>query len=274
MRKLTLSKIPHALRKSQLSARIPRCVPPQRAASELLAVTWPALQILNLQISHRFIASLVRAPEQLLVAMAEKKSAAPSHPPYSALIKEAILSLKVCPRPDCLLSFATRRPDRAPTLPQKSRDAQGALSACIRRAPRSEVVELRAGEKWLIFASYHKGRGRQAPQSSRTLEEGAIQPRPEAEALGQVGSGKTGSAIPQLLPLLGVYNVFIASENYFAQCLESSRPSVDVWARCPEQHPRQRAVPILAEPSMPHGCTLSTDIAHHYWSDVQGSQHF
>lgn len=30
-------------------------------------------------------------------AMAEKKSAAPSHPPYASLIKEAVLSLKVSP---------------------------------------------------------------------------------------------------------------------------------------------------------------------------------
>ncbi len=83
----------------------PSCLPgslaasPQRTASELLAVTWPALQISNLQKPHRLIAPLVRARKQLPDAMAEKKSAAPSHPPYSALIKEAILSLKVGPSP-------------------------------------------------------------------------------------------------------------------------------------------------------------------------------
>ena len=163
---------------------------PQRTASELLAVTWPALQISNLQKPHRLIAPLVCARNQLRDTMAEKKSAAPSHPPYSALVKEAILSLKVGPRPDC-------PPVAAISCLKQSLKLCGAVVTCKGRSwpfsavSRSDVVQLLAGEKWLFPPSHYKARGREAPRFAWTLEEGPLQPRPEAETLGQVGPGNT-----------------------------------------------------------------------------------
>ncbi len=56
---------------------------------------------------------------------------------------------------------------------------------------RSDVVQFLAGEKWLISSSHYEARGREAPKLAWTLEEGPVQPRPEAEALGQVGPGNT-----------------------------------------------------------------------------------
>lgn len=80
----------------------------------------------------------------------------------------------------------------------------------------SQDLALLAGEKRLIPASHHEGCGQEASRFAWTMEEAALQSCTEDEGRGQVGSGKTGSAIPQLLPLLSVEAVADAIFGPFA----------------------------------------------------------
>ena len=123
--------------------------------------------------------------------MAEKKSAAPSHPPYAALVREAILALKVASG-----SFAASSGSRC--VSKAMLDLLWMLlwtqpgAACLEKRCRlADDVELRAGAKWLVPASHHEVRGREASSLARTLEEGALQPCTEAQGFRQARPGAT-----------------------------------------------------------------------------------
>ena len=89
-------------------------------------------------------------------AMAEKKSAVPSHPPYAALVREAILALKVTsgsvPHPT-----GSRCVSKAMlNLFDMPFGTQRGAACLVKRYRLAADIELPAGAEWLVPASHHK----------------------------------------------------------------------------------------------------------------------
>ena len=150
---------------------------PQSSVNYLAGRLLASLQTQNAR--TRIVRSLLRVPKPP-DAMAEKKSAAPNHPPYAALIREAVLALKVA-------SGFFAPPTGSRCVSKVMLDLVWMLfwtqsgAACLEKRCRlADDVELRAGAEWLVLASHHKVRGREASSLARTLEEGALQPCTEA----------------------------------------------------------------------------------------------
>ena len=176
-------------------------------------MTWPALQISNLQKPHRLIVHLVRACSQLRDAMAEKKSAAPSHPPYSALVKEAILSLKVGPSSDQLLVAASRRLERVLKLFNDDLDDRGTLLAAFQRCLAfrclSSSLQERSGSSLQAITKHVGEKHPNLPGPWKKVLSNHVR---KLKLSGKLVQVTPSAATSSSRPLVGAKNLFIGIE--------------------------------------------------------------